>query len=1495
MILLGFAQWPALAFRGEEGNSVFQADTARQQQAALVRTPKPEQLGAAETAGKAGVSVVWHDRLDTPASIRGSDLGRRQAFSGGKGLRSRGGGAYQEDAVAVLDNLATFYRISDAANEFAVQSVEPDEVGFHHVKLNQTYRKLRVVGGELIVHFGKEGSAYEVNGKYVPDITLNVTPKIDGAQAVRIARDDLIALGLPKGDLAQGPELVVLARDMSPQLAYELTLSYRDEKAGPGLWHYWIDGVQGKILLRYSNIQRISAPSNNGANATITGTILAGEGGQVTNVVGWRENTALYYLYSTNRNWRIANASGSLVYTDAGTYAYRATNNWGTSDRTEMSSANNFDLVQRYYKTVHNRNSFDNAGVLAQVNVHYGFRYVNAFWDPTAMQFFIGDGDGVEANSLAVLDVLGHEYTHAVTERTANLRYLNESGALNESFSDIFGACIEFFGQKDDRASYPNVHAGKADWLMGEDCWLTSTALRDMRNPSNTNTVGVGNEQPSRYKGSFWHSDSADNGGVHQNSGPQNFFFYLLCDGGSGTNDGIVYSFPGIGVTNAEKVAYRALTRYCTANTDYHAVHLAWISAASDLNTNWVRTVKRAWNAVILPTVPGIYTDSALPAGRVGTAYSYALGAAGGEAPYSWQQVDGALPSGLTVSGGGVISGMPELEGAYSFKVAVTDNNEQTVTNQFSLTILPVHGIPFYENFESGGAMPEGWVQEEVTNSVPWSFLSGSPEGTPPSGHTNSAYNACLSIEADGKSVTRLVSPRIDFNGSIGQLTFWHFMTKWLGNQDELRVYYKTNATAAWQLIPGATYTASVTTWTERKLTLPNTSRTYYIAFEGTAKFGYGVCVDDVLVVDPTVPLQITTPGGTLPTATTDQYYVQALAATGGTPPYAFSLLSGSSLPVGMTLSSDGVISGTSTNAQTRQFTVVVTDSTLATASQTFTLAVDWPRADLFVETFEHAGQWPSGWVQEYVTNQVVWTIQAGGMYGHPSSAANGYYNAFLWSGAWSGGSSFDQKTRLVSPPIDLGQVPANARLTFSHCMEVWDSCQDELRVLYRTSATNSWRQLAVFTANVPSWTLQTVALTNLTSTYYIAFEGNAKFGHGICIDDVRISDSAVAPIIMTSTPLPSGVLNIPYSQTLTAVGGKEPYTWTVVVPSALPAGLSLGSGNGVISGTPTVGGLYTFRVQVMGSDGKTSVNNFSLRIANAFPIPFRETFENGGSIPFGWTQSRVTSSLDWIFQSGSVSGTPGASHAGGYNACLYADVYKAKETMLISPMIDLGASTPNTRLTFWHFMANYEGNQDELRVYYRTSVSGSWILLTNYLAEVSEWTQQTVSLPNPSSTYYIAFKGTTKYGYGVCIDDVVVTGDIPETPYQAWLKTKLSAGAIAAGVNLAGTDDFDGDGIVNALEYAYGLNPGVPDTVGLPTGGVLNNYLYLTYRENMAATDVVFLVEACTSLVENAWTTNGVSKVKANSNTWWQVLAWHDVPVTNAPVRFLRLKVNVP
>ena len=151
------------------------------------------------------------------------------------------------------------------------------------------------------------------------------------------------------------------------------------------------------------------------------------------------------------------------------------------------------------------------------------------------------------------------------------------------------------------------------------------------------------------------------------------------------------------------------------------------------------------------------------------------------------------------------------------------------------------------------------------------------------------------------------------------------------------------------------------------------------------------------------------------------------------------------------------------------------------------------------------------------------------------------------------------------------------------------------------------------------------------------------------------------------------------------------------------------------------------------------------------------ESFENGGSIPSGWTQTYVNGSIAWTFTTGGFNGHPSSAYNGTYNARFYYSSRVGYTTKLITPSLNLSGAETAT-LTFWHTQEARSGDQDQLKVYYRTSTTGNWNLITSYTNSIANWTQETISLPNLSSTYYIAFEGIANYGYGVCLDKVVVS-----------------------------------------------------------------------------------------------------------------------------------------
>lgn len=274
-----------------------------------------------------------------------------------------------------------------------------------------------------------------------------------------------------------------------------------------------------------------------------------------------------------------------------------------------------------FYKEVFNRNSYDNQGAPI-----YNYAYLAESSDstylvsgrlsaaaaadnkPYPMVYGMGGYDDGSlffyARPMVELSVLSHEFTHIVTNHTAKLVYEGESGALNESFSDLMGISCKKWVE------------GSRNWFIGDKGLIVGRSnQRDLSNPKNNEDGDL--PAPDTYKGENWTdtsdtSDDNDNGGVHINSGVQNKWFYLLTDGGKGTNDnGYTYQVAGIGIEKSRQIAYRTLVQYATQKSQYADIRLASIQASKDLYPTGTEAeaVGKAWDAV------GVYENGVMPSG----------------------------------------------------------------------------------------------------------------------------------------------------------------------------------------------------------------------------------------------------------------------------------------------------------------------------------------------------------------------------------------------------------------------------------------------------------------------------------------------------------------------------------------------------------------------------------------------------------------------------------------------------------------------------------------------------------------------------------------------------------------------------------------------------------------------------------------------------------------------------------------------------------------
>lgn len=363
----------------------------------------------------------------------------------------------------------------------------------------------------------------------------------------------------------------------------------------------YVDAATGKIL--FVNARMKTATIATGTGATLySGTVS----------LGTLLSSGTYYLQDRSRGadintFDLHNTTGS-----GGTNVTSATTTF-TKD-VALDAHWGAESVYDYWSTVQGRNSFDDLNGTINSYTHYSVSYDNAFWDGTQMIY--GDGSGIAGGGfspLAALDVCAHEIGHAVCQYTCDLDYNKESGAMNEGFSDIWGAVIENYADPHETDA-----VAKSNYKIGEE--ISSSGLRSMSNPNSFS-------QPDTYGGTFWYNltgctvpdpNTNDNCGVHYNSGVLNFWFYLLAQGGSGTNDlSNAYSVTGIGMSKAADIAYG--TELVLANTaNYAACRAASISVATTLYGSCapeVIAVTKAWYAVgvgatFTGSVPGAITGT---------------------------------------------------------------------------------------------------------------------------------------------------------------------------------------------------------------------------------------------------------------------------------------------------------------------------------------------------------------------------------------------------------------------------------------------------------------------------------------------------------------------------------------------------------------------------------------------------------------------------------------------------------------------------------------------------------------------------------------------------------------------------------------------------------------------------------------------------------------------------------------------------------------------
>jgi bacillolysin/thermolysin len=489
---------------------------------------RPEQAGPQaafnqlQARSNSALTVSWDARSGAPNFLTGLDPATRLPY-----LPTA---AELGNPVAVargfLDENRALFRLRSVAEDLHFLRNETDkQLGWSHVRLAQVYRGLPVFGYQLVVHLDTQHQVVTVNGHFQPGLELDTTPKVTPADAEQLALDDLLNAQL-ESDQRSRVKATIL-RDKTQLMIYvdqndqpRLTWSVTIMTSSPlGQWRYFVNARRAQVVHQFDSLadgkRRITYSAD--YSTDIPGRQLIDEGE------------------------RSRDAIAQAAHDGAG-------------------------KVYDYYFNNFQRDGLDDQGSPLVSTVHYGSDAEdaeNAAWIGEAQQMIYGDGGRIFKPLAYGLDVVGHEFTHGIIDNTSSLIYEGQSGALNESYADVFGALID-----------------RGNWTIGETIIKSPPfPLRYLRSLEDPNANGsydrsdplssVGQPASMSEYARLPNTRKGDNGGVHVNSGIPNLAAYLIAR--------------AIGPEKMEQIYYRTLTQYLSPNSDFSDAARATLRAAQDL------------------------------------------------------------------------------------------------------------------------------------------------------------------------------------------------------------------------------------------------------------------------------------------------------------------------------------------------------------------------------------------------------------------------------------------------------------------------------------------------------------------------------------------------------------------------------------------------------------------------------------------------------------------------------------------------------------------------------------------------------------------------------------------------------------------------------------------------------------------------------------------------------------------------------------------------
>jgi Zn-dependent metalloprotease len=481
--------------------------------------PPPEAATLLNTlqAGRATPLRVGHHRYTGMVSFLGGEV----AEPVWRAATALAAGTPEQAARAFLAEYGLLFGLHNPSQELSVFRARTDPDGRSSIHFWQVYQGVPVLAGELIVLLDAHNNVLAVTGETLPGLTLSPQPTLTAQDAQGFALAALAkAYGLAPSDLsASGAALWIyqpaLLRpgDGPTRLVWRLEVSGRTHLDVREL--VLIDAHTGGVALHFNQVDTALNRKTYSANNTTTlpGALKCNEA-------------------------QPACTSGSDAHADA---AHKYAGD-----------------TYNFYWSYHARDSIDGAGLILTSTVHYGVAYENAFWNGTQMVY--GDAHGYPLGD----DVVGHELTHGVTQYESGLFYYYQSGAINESLSDVWGELV-------DLVNGAGTDTAGVRWLMGEDV-AGMGALRNMQNPPAFN-------DPDKMTSAHYYTGASDSGGVHTNSGVNNKAVYLMVDGGTFNGKTVT----ALGITKTAKIYYEVQRNLLTSGSDYLDLYYALYQACANL------------------------------------------------------------------------------------------------------------------------------------------------------------------------------------------------------------------------------------------------------------------------------------------------------------------------------------------------------------------------------------------------------------------------------------------------------------------------------------------------------------------------------------------------------------------------------------------------------------------------------------------------------------------------------------------------------------------------------------------------------------------------------------------------------------------------------------------------------------------------------------------------------------------------------------------------